>query len=135
MNSPYFVIGIAGLFAGIFASRIIMERALRLLTAEDKLKLLDGFSKLRMFGSIPLLLALGLMMGALFLPHEKIAPAYLAACVVFLASMVFQQFYVRRRLRALAVAEGYRRSAVRAQWLAQLGFLCFFGGMAATLLR
>lgn len=135
MNSPYFIIGIAGLFAGIYASRVIMERALRLLTQEDKLKLVDGFSKLRMFGSIPLLLVLAMMVGVLYLPHERIAPAYLGTCVLFIGAMVAQQIYVSRQLRALSIAEDYCRAASRAQWLSRLGFLCFFGGMAATLFR
>ena len=135
MNSPYFIAGIVGLFAGIYASRIVMERALRLLTAEDKLKLLDGFSKMRMFGSIPLLLVVGLMVSVLYLPHEKIAMAYLGTCILFIGAMVAQQIYVARRLRALSIAEGYCRAAARAQWLSRFGFLCFFGGMAATLFR
>ena len=70
MNVPYFIVGLMGLFAGIYAGRVIMERALRLLTAEDKLKLIDGFTNLRVFESIPLLLVLALMVGVLFLPHE-----------------------------------------------------------------
>ena len=134
MKSPYFVAGILGLFAGIYASRIIMERALQLLTPEEKLKLLDGFTRQRMFGAIPLWLVIGLMVSVLYLPHEKVAIAFLGTCVLFIGAMVAQQIYVVRRLHALSIAEGYCRAAVRAQWLSRLGFLCFFGGMAATLL-
>jgi hypothetical protein len=50
--SPLIYIGLAAFFLGMIASRILAERALRLLTSDEKLRLLDSFSHLRAFGSI-----------------------------------------------------------------------------------
>ena len=51
--------GYIALFAGVIVSRIINERGYRILSNEEKVRLMDGFSKARAYSLIPLLLLIG----------------------------------------------------------------------------
>jgi hypothetical protein len=51
--------GYIALFAAIIVSRIINERGYRVLSDEEKVRLMDGFSKTRAYSLIPLLILIG----------------------------------------------------------------------------
>jgi len=51
--------GYIALFAAVIVSRIINERDYRILSNEEKVRLMDGFSKARAYSLIPLLLLIG----------------------------------------------------------------------------
>jgi len=126
MNTP-FLIGLIIFLLCAFGARFISERAMRSLPAEQKLKLIDAFSGMRMYG---LLWTIGLL-GAYFalptlLPNAPMLSLSisLGLAVIFL---VVRQVMVRKKLNALDVDAAYKRKVMMAQLLIGLGLVVFIG--------
>lgn len=126
MDTP-FLIGLIIFLLCAFGARFISERAMRSLPAEQKLKLIDAFSGMRMYG---LLWTIGLL-GAYFalptlLPNAPMLSLSisLGLAVIFL---VVRQVMVRKKLNALDVDAAYKRKVMMAQLLIGLGLVVFIG--------
>ena len=135
MAPPFFTAGFVAMFAGLIIGRILGEKALRHLTSDEKLALVDGFSRLRMYGWLPLLLIMACFVALLFSPHEWRVPGFVALFAALLGLIAWKHFYVRRRLRQLSVSEAYCRTITLAQFVSLLGFLIFFVCVAITMMR
>ena len=130
MNTP-FLIGLIIFLLCAFGARLISERALGALPPEQKVKLIDAFSGMRMYG---LLWTIGLL-GAYFalptlLPNAPMLSLSisLGLAVIFL---VVRQVMVRKKLNALEVDAAYKRKVMMAQLLIGLGLVVFIGCVLA----
>ncbi len=126
MSAP-FSIGLIVFLLCAFGARLMSERALRALPAEQKLKLIDAFSGMRTYG---LLWTIGLL-GAYFalpmlLPDAPVLSLSigLGLAVIFL---VVRQVMVRDKMNALDVDADYKRKVMMAQLLVGLGLVVFIG--------
>src|SRR4051812_27552858 len=103
MFPPLFIIGLVLLLVGVFGSRYLGERAMKLLSSEEKLKLLDSFSGLRVFGALPLLLIFFSFYGIGYVPQSLMWPAYLGAWGLVAAYFIVVHRLVFRRMSDLGI--------------------------------
>lgn len=126
MFEPLFYVGLALLLAGLFGSRFVAERAMKLLSPEEKLALLDSFSRLRVFGGLPLVFLVFFFFGIGYLPQVWIWPAYLGGCVLFIIYFVIIHRIVSQRLSGLGINARYQAAYNRARWVSYSGWFAFF---------
>lgn len=110
------------MIAAVIAARIIQERALRQLTTEEKGRLVEAFSGLRLVSLIPLAAVAGLYflmtsLGAL--TAQVMLAIYLPALLIFFVGM---HLAIRRKLRALGVHPAYLRAHAIGRGLVLVGF-------------
>ncbi len=120
-----FEIGIGVFLLTVFLSRFLAERALRLLTPEQKLSLIDGFSGMRAYSMIPIVLLIGVFF-ALTRYIPSAADLWLTGYWIALALyVVVSFFYTRRRLIDLGLPRDYLQlhTVARAVRLVGLGSL------------
>jgi hypothetical protein len=125
--NPLIIAGLALLIVGVFSGRWFGVRAMKLLSPTEKLTLLDSFSRLQVWGSLPLLL-LFLCFGAVnYLPSGLLIWAgYLAVWSLIAVYFVIFDRIVSGRLRKLEINSDYQKAQVKARWLCYAGFLAFF---------
>ena len=126
MPSPLILAGLALLIVGTVCSRVVAERALKLLSATEKVTLLDSFSRLRMFGGLPLLFVFLCFGGVAYLPPRLMWSAYLAVWLLVAVYFVIFNRVVTRRLRGLGINLDYQRAQAKSRWLFYSGFFAFF---------
>jgi hypothetical protein len=126
MFTPLFIVGLVLLLVGLVGSRYLAERSMKLLTAEEKLKLLDSFSRLRVFGGLPLLVIFLSFFGIGYLPQGLIWPAYFAAWALVGVYFVVVHRLVFRRMSELGINAEYQAAHRKARWLSYGGFVAFF---------
>lgn len=118
--------GYLALIAAIVISRIIHERGYRLLSNEEKIRLMDGFSKSRAYSLIPLLVLIGgyyLLITKTDLDKGAVSFGYFAILIAYtLTRSVMNQ----RKLSALDMPTGYRRAFLISQIVSLLGVAWFF---------
>jgi hypothetical protein len=121
------IAGLVLLIIGVFAGRLFSVRAMKLLSPTEKLTLLDSFSGLQVWGSLPLLL-LFLCFGAVnYLPSGLLIwTGYLGLWVLISVYFVIFERVVSGRLRKLEINTDYRKAQVKARCLVYLGFAAFF---------
>jgi hypothetical protein len=66
--NPMIILGLVLMIAGMVCGRLFAERAMKLLSSTEKLALLDSFSRMRVFGSLPLLFVFFCFGGVEYLP-------------------------------------------------------------------
>ncbi len=118
--------GFIALFVAILGSRFVNERAYQKLTSDEKLRLMDGFSNVRAYSMVPLLVLMGLfwlLMTQTQLTRLVITMGYFGALVLYIA---VRSILNRRKLIALAMPEAYRRSFTIAQIISLVGLAWFF---------
>jgi hypothetical protein len=126
MDTP-FLIGLIIFLLCAFGSRFISERAMRSLPAEQKVKLIDAFSGMRMYGLLWTIGLLGVYFALpMLLPDSPVLSLSigLGLAVIFL---VVRQVTVRDKLNALDVDAAYKRKVMMAQLLIGLGLAVFIG--------
>jgi hypothetical protein len=135
--NPLICIGLAAFFIGLIASRILSERALRLLTPDEKLRLLDSasFSRLRAFGSIPLVFIVGIFFSITSCPPQFVLPAFFGAWALLGGFITWQHFFVQRHLRELSISGTYRAAYSRALWASRAGFIALFAFSAIAIFQ
>ena len=126
MFTPVYMIGLALLFVGLFGSRFLAERATKLLSSEEKLKLLDSFSRLRVFGTLPFVFIVFLFFGIPYLSEAWMWPAYFGGWGLFAIYFVIIHHIISGRLSALGINAGYRSAHNKARWVSYAGWLAFF---------
>lgn len=121
--------GAIALVVSMFASRLFLERGYKALTADEKLRLLDGFSRTRAYSMIPLLVLIGVFV---FLQSQTSLNAnYLTIGYfsVLIAYIVVQNVLNQRKMRALQMPVGYRRNFTISQVISMIGAAWFFFSM------
>ena len=126
MFPPLFVAALVLLLTGLFGSRYLAERAMKLLSSDEKLKLLDSFSRLRVFGSLPLLVIFFSFFGIGYLPAGLMWPAYFAAWLVVVVYFILIHRLIFRRMTEIGINARYQAAHRRARWLLYSGFAAFF---------
>jgi hypothetical protein len=126
MFTPLLIAGLVLLFVGLFGSRFLAERAMKLLSSEEKLALLDSFSRLRVFGALPLAFVVLSFFGIGYLPPSWMWPAYFGAWALLGIYLVIIHRVISRRLSDLGINAAYRVAYNRARWVSYSGFLVFF---------
>lgn len=118
-------IGLGLFFTTVIAGRILQERALRRLSTEEKGRLVEAFSGLRLVALLPLAAIAGLyfMMTSLdAMTVDWLLALYLPALLVFSLAM---QWTVRRKLQALDLDPEFQRAHGIGRALTLIGFGLF----------
>lgn len=120
------VSGVIALLVGMVASRLLNERGYRQLSAEEKVRLLDGFSGVRAYSLIPLLVLVGvlwLLTSQTQIDKQYLLFGYFSLLVVYvIAQVIFNQ----RKLSQLDMPAGYRQLFTLSQVVSCLGIAWFF---------
>jgi hypothetical protein len=119
-------IGLAAFFVAIIVSRILSERAVQLLTPEEKLRLLDSFSRFRALSSIPLVLVVFIFFSISSFPPQFVLPGFFGAWALLAGCIAWQHLFVHRRLRELSISRSYIAAFTRAEWITRSGFVALF---------
>ena len=118
--------GFVVFFVAIVVSRIINERGYRTLGSEEKVRLMDGFSKIRSYALIPLL---ALVAGYWFLMtqtsvnKQALSVMYFGLVIVYL---VVRCIVNHVKLVQLDLPSDYRRTFTIAQVVSMTGVAWFF---------
>lgn len=118
--------GAAALIGGLLISRIMAERSLASLSADEKVALLDHFTRLRAYGSIPVVFVGICLIGLRRLPGPFMMPVFAAVVLLFASYVTWQHLFVQRRLRSLAICEPFIQAHRRAELCRDGGWLVFF---------
>ena len=124
-------IGIVAFLALFIGRRIVAERGFRRLSAEEKVRAMDGFAKLRMVALIPILFIFGALLGV-----ERFAPAHqLAVTVGVLALLLLYvavaNLYTVKKLVALGLPDHYRKSVYLGQCMQVAALAALIGSFVA----
>lgn len=106
-------------------SRIINERGYKLLSSEEKLRLMDGFSKIRAYAMIPLFALIAiylLLMKKTDLDKGDLFTIYMGLLILFI---IIRTVLNHRKLVSLNLPAGYRRYFMTSQIVSLLGAAWF----------
>lgn len=121
------LIGLVALFGAIIAGRVLSEKAMKQLNADQKVQLMDAFSGIRKYSLIPLVV---ILVGYLLMVNAKVLTGAWGH-VIFLGGIVayllVSQIITYRRLRRLSLPEEYIRTFRFSQVIVLLGFACWVG--------
>lgn len=118
--------GFVVLLAAIVASRMISERGYRALDSDEKLRLMDGFSKTRSYSMIPLLILIAAywyLMTQTSMDKSILNVAYFGLLIIY---VVVRSILNQAKLTQLEMPAGYRRMFSIAQVVSFLGVAWFF---------
>jgi hypothetical protein len=114
------------LFVSMIVSRILNERAYQKLGSDEKLRLMDGFSKTRAYSLVPLLVliaAFWVLLTQTGLDRQLISIGYFAALIVY---VLVRSVMNQRKLISLGMPAEYRQMFTLAQVLSFVGLAWFF---------
>jgi hypothetical protein len=118
--------GFVALLAAIIVSRIINERGYRLLSADEKLRLMDGFSRTRAYALIPLAILIGafyFLATSTALNSDALAIGYFVSLIGYI---IVRAALNQRKLTTLQMPISYRKYFMTAQAISMLGVAWFF---------
>ncbi|MEM9478728.1 MAG: hypothetical protein AAGA58_03600 [Verrucomicrobiota bacterium] len=127
--------GYIALFAAIIVSRIINERGYRVLSDEEKVRLMDGFSKARAYSLIPLLILIGgyyFLMTKSDLNRGMLSIGYFVLLIGF---VVIRSVMNHKKMKTLDLPDSYRRMFTISQVVSLIGVAWFFYALFGTKLR
>ncbi|HWQ36022.1 MAG TPA: hypothetical protein VNQ79_24480 [Blastocatellia bacterium] len=133
MTGPDPLFNFIFLIVAIVISRVIMERALRQLSADEKARLLDSFSGYRTWNLAAVLLLVVLYFaGMRYLPEWRLTwdLLFLAS---FLTVMLAVSVFSYRKLKELNLPTGYIRSYLLSLGIQYVGVAFVFAPMVANL--
>ncbi len=113
----------------VIVSRILNERALRQLTPDQKVRLLDGFASMRAYGSVPIVLILLVVFGLQEMFPDGPWWLSLLALGAFLVYAVVMHFMVARKLGTLDFPESYTRQVLLCRHIHHLGLAIMIAGV------
>jgi tetratricopeptide (TPR) repeat protein len=119
-------IGLVLMVIGFVCSGLLAQRALKLLSQEEKLSLIDSPSRLRIFGIVPAILIMYGFFGIGHLPTNFRWLAYFGIWLLLAVYLLILNRMIFRRLRALKINSDYQKAQGRALWPLYLGFFFFF---------
>src|SRR5262245_26704093 len=101
------IIGLCLMFGAIVVSRVYGERALKTLTPEQKVRLLDGFSRFRVLNLIPIVvLFIGYVGGLRYFP-EHATELVIASLIAVLVLFAINHVLIARKLREIDTPPTY----------------------------
>jgi hypothetical protein len=118
--------GVVAILVAIVISRIVNERGYRQLTPEEKLRLMDGFSRSRAFSMLPALGIIGaywLLLTKTAMSRHFLTVAYFGALVVY---VVLHGVYNQRKMAQLDLPASYRKNYLLSQAISFAGIAWFF---------
>jgi len=102
-----FIVGIASFLTGVIISRIIIEKAMKTLSQEEKARLIDGFTGTRTYGFIPVLVAILIFIGLNRYSDFNKQTILYAYTVLLSFVIVGMQIFVIRKLTKLEFPKSY----------------------------
>lgn len=121
------IIGFVAFIIAYIAGRIISERALKLLNENERLKLLQGFSKYRIFSLVGVII-LVVMHYALqsLMPNSYVAsmPVFVGVLVLYL---LLSSIYAYKKLKNLEMPDNYINQFLLSTLVQYIGLFLFFG--------
>jgi hypothetical protein len=118
--------GYITLLASMIISRIINERGYRLLSDEEKVRLMDGFSKTRAYSLIPLFLLIGgysVLMTKTNLDKSVISIGFFSLLIAFI---LIRSVMNHKKMKRLDMPDSYRRMFNISQIVSFIGIAWFF---------
>ncbi|MBI1763398.1 MAG: hypothetical protein HYR56_18390 [Acidobacteria bacterium] len=118
--------GYIALLVAIIVSRIINERGYRRLSADEKVRLMDGFSAARAYSLIPLvilILAFYLMMTQTSFDPKVVSVGYFTLLIGY---VIVRAVLNQRRMKTLQLPLVYQKYFTLSQVLSMLGVAWFF---------
>jgi len=118
--------GFIALLVAIIASRIINERGYKTLNDDEKLSLMDGFSKTRAYSMLPLLIFIGayyLLMAKTDIDKGMLTIAYFSLLIIFI---IIRSIMNHRKLVSMNLPDTYRRLFMISQVISLAGVAWFF---------
>jgi hypothetical protein len=122
MNPSGFIV----LIATIIASRIINERGYRHLSAEEKVRLMDGFSKARAYAMIPAFIVIGgyfILIKNTDLDRGILTMAYFGLLILY---VIVRTILNHKKMSELDMPERYRKMFSLSQIISLIGVAWFF---------
>ena len=121
--------GFVALLVAVVVGRLLNERAYRTLGSEEKLRLMDGFSKTRAYSMIPLLVLIG---GYWYLATQTSLNKLTLSVVYFVLLIVYvvvRSVWNQVKLAQLEMPADYQRKFTITQVVSLLGVAWFFFAM------
>ncbi|XYH95315.1 hypothetical protein ACMHYB_47145 [Sorangium sp. So ce1128] len=113
----------------IVGSRVMSERALSALSASDKARLVDGFSKQRMYILVPVIALLVLNYAAIKLAPERTTEIFAAVIALTIALLIAGNFLALRKLRSLGLPGSYIRKYLAARAVSLVAMMLLVGSV------
>ncbi len=118
--------GFVAIIGAIIISRIISERGFRRLSDEEKVRLMDGFSAIRAYSMIPILLLIGaywFIATRTVVSQQYLTIGYFGLFITYVVALAFLN---QHKLHQLGLPSNYRRAFTIAQAIRFLGIAWFF---------
>ena len=128
-------IGLVILLGCVIASRVMAERALRQLTPEEKVRLLDGFATIRVYSFLPLVPILLLAVAAPKMFPRESGWLILLSLLGLAVYIAFLHVCIAQKLARLELPESYRRKLLLSRHVTHLGYVVLLGSLGYTLIR
>jgi predicted membrane channel-forming protein YqfA (hemolysin III family) len=121
------IIGLGAFIVSYIAGRLVSERALKLLSEKEQGKLLQGFSRYRVFSLIGVIILVVIHYAA-----QSLSPdSYLAHFPVFVGVLVLyllgSSIYAYRKLKQLELPDNYINQFLLSTLIQYVGLFVFFG--------
>ncbi|MDQ3635898.1 MAG: hypothetical protein M3405_15545 [Acidobacteriota bacterium] len=121
------IIGLIVFIAAYIGGRLISERALKLLSENEKGRLLEGFSKYRIFSLIGVVVLVLIHISLQsFMPNSYFAslPVFVGILVLYL---LLSSIYSYTKLKNLEMPDNYINQFLLSTLIQYLGIFVFFG--------
>jgi hypothetical protein len=125
-NLPMEISGFIALLVAMIVGRIISERGYRTLNSEEKVRLMDGFSKTRAYSMIPILILIGayyLLMTKTDFDKTMISIGYFSLLIVYI---IFRSIMSHKKLSSMDLPATCRRYFTISQTVSLVGVAWFF---------
>ncbi|WP_437925052.1 hypothetical protein WMF37_39400 [Sorangium sp. So ce291] len=113
----------------IVGSRVMSERALSALSASDKARLVDGFSKQRIYILVPVIALLVLNYAAIKLAPERTTEIVAAVIALTVALLVVGNVLAVRKLRSLGLPGSYIRKYLASRAVSLVAMMLLVGSV------
>lgn len=124
ITQPFF--GLAVFAAAYILSRIINERGLKMLNADEKARLLDGFSKFRLFSSVAIIVVLGVLILSDRFIQNLPAGFSLAFPFAIISVLLTLNFIGYKKLSTLDLPKEYVRNYLFSIFIQLIGIVFLF---------
>ena len=121
------IIGLIVFIAAYIVSRLIGERALKLLSENEKGRLLEGFSRNRIFSLFGVIVLVAVHWAMqYYMPNNYLAslPVFVGVLVVYL---LLSSIYAYYKLKSIEMPENYINQFLLSTFVQYIGLFVFFG--------
>ncbi|XXY53115.1 hypothetical protein WME91_18470 [Sorangium sp. So ce269] len=113
----------------IVGSRVMNERALSALSASDKARLVDGFSKQRIYTLVPVIALLIVNYAAIKLAPERTTEIFAVVIALTVALLIAGNVIAMRKLRSLGLPGSYIRKYLASRAVSLVAMLLLVGSV------